>query len=313
MGRPFFHPVRSGMDMTDAAPGPPVEDESVADHVIGTPWLPPGAALDLPGRGTTFVRDTGGSPTAPVVVLLHGWAVTADLNWFTAYPALAASHRVVAIDHRGHGRGIRPPGGVVRLSDCADDVAAVLDALGIERAVVAGYSMGGAVAQLVWRRHPERVIGLVLCSTARHFQGGPVSDLWYRSYTPLARLAHLAGGPAQAVLRRRVDHRVADDERAEWMRSELLRADAAGLLSSMRSLGRFRSTGWIGDVDVAISVVVTTRDRTVSPRAQRRLADAMPDAGVFEVDGPHDSVVTRPEHYVPTLLDATACAVGGRR
>lgn len=296
--------------MSQPTTGPPVGDESVADEVRGMPPLPPGASLELPGRGTTFLRDTGGPATAPVVVLLHGWAVTADLNWFTAYRTLAAHHRVLAIDHRGHGRGIRPPGGVVRLSDCADDVVAVLDALGIDRAVVAGYSMGGAVAQLVWRRHPDRVAGLVLCSTARHFQGGPVSDLWYRSYTPLARLAHLAAGPAEALVRRRVEHRVAGDERADWMRAELLRADAAGLLSSMRSLGRFSSTRWIGEVDVPTSVVVTTGDRTVSPRAQRRLADAVSGAATFEVDGPHDSVVTRADTYVPTLRDAVVAATG---
>lgn len=302
--------------MTDPVPAtddgaplrPPMGDERLADHVRGTPWLPPGGPVELPGRGTTFCRDSGGPGGAPVLVLLHGWAVTADLNWFAAYPALTEHHRVVTIDHRGHGRGIRPPGGRVRLSDCADDVAALLDVLGVERAVVAGYSMGGAVAQLLWRRHPDRVSGLVLCSTARHFQGGPVSDLWYRSYTPLARLANVFSGPAEALVRQRVERRVSGDERADWMRSELERADPAGLLTSMRSVGRIRSNGWIGEVDVPTSVIVTTRDRTVPARNQRKLAAAIPGAVTFEVEGPHDSIVTRSAAYVPVLLDAVAAA-----
>ncbi|MCU1499941.1 MAG: putative hydrolase [Acidimicrobiales bacterium] len=284
--------------------GAPLADATLADEVRGTPWLPPGGPVDLPGRGTTFVRDTGGPPDAPVLVLLHGWAVTADLNWFAAYPALGQRYRVLAIDHRGHGRGIRPAGGKVRLSDCADDVAALLHRLGIVRAVAVGYSMGGAVAQLLWRRHPDRVSGLVLCSTARHFQGGPISDLWYRSYTPLAALANAAPGPAGALVRKRVDRRVADDPRAAWMRSELVQADAAGLLTSMRSVGRIRSNDWIGAVDVPTAVVITTKDRTVPARNQRRLAAAIPGAHTYEFAGPHDAIVTRTDTYLPVLVEA---------
>lgn len=293
----------------DASPGgggAPLGDVAVADEVRGAPALPPGGPVDLPGRGTTFVRDTGGSPGRPVVVLLHGWGVTADLNWFAAYPALGRRYRVLAIDHRGHGRGIRPAAGKVRLSDCADDVAALLDVLGIENAVVVGYSMGGAVAQLLWRRHPARVSGLVLCSTARHFQGGPLSSLWYRSYTPLAALANAAPRPAASLVRSRVDRRVAGDDRAGWMRSELVRADPAGLLTSMRSVGRIRSNAWIGEVDVPTAVIVTTKDRTVPPRNQRRLGAAIPGARIYEVVGPHDAIVTRAADYLPVLLDATA-------
>src|SRR3954451_4691237 len=91
------------------APEPPVE-------------LPPGRVVHVPGRGELFVRDTGGD--GPAVLLLHGWMFSADLNWFPVYAPLAeAGYRVLAIDHRGHGRGLRThvP---FRLSDCADDAAA---------------------------------------------------------------------------------------------------------------------------------------------------------------------------------------------
>ncbi|MGN6693237.1 MAG: alpha/beta fold hydrolase, partial [Aquihabitans sp.] len=274
------------------------------DAAAGAPWLPPGRPVELPGLGTTFVRDSGGPAGAPVVLLLHGWSVTADLNFFTVYPSLAEAYRVVAIDHRGHGRGLRPPDGIVRLPDLADDAVAVLDALGIDEAVVLGYSMGGAVAQLVWHRHPERVQGLVLGSTARHFQGGPISDLWYRSYTPLAHAVHRVPAPADALVRWRVDRRVRTAERGAWMRSELEQVSPAGLLSSMRSVGRFRSNRWIGSVDVPTAVIVTAKDRTVPARRQRGLAAAIDGAAVFEVDGPHDSIVTRADAYVPVLGEA---------
>ena len=67
----------------------------------------------MPGRGEFFLRDTDLTAAAgddrPVVVLLHGWLVTADLNWHAAYaPLHEAGYRVLALDHRGHGRGLRP-------------------------------------------------------------------------------------------------------------------------------------------------------------------------------------------------------------
>jgi 3-oxoadipate enol-lactonase len=96
--------------------------------------LPAGALIDLPGRGRTFVVDTGstassatGTPT-PTVILLHALACTGLLTWYPALGALRARYRVVVFDQRWHGQGIRSPH--FRLEDCADDVAAVADALG---------------------------------------------------------------------------------------------------------------------------------------------------------------------------------------
>jgi len=270
------------------------------------PWLPPGRTIVLPDRGTTFVRDSGGPDGASAVLLLHGWGVTADLNYFPAYPGLAEHHRVIALDHRGHGKGLPPDRGQVRLSQCADDAAALLEALDVDHATVVGYSMGGAIAQLLWRRHPELVSALVLGSTARNFGAGPLSDLSYRLYTPMSHVARSLAGPAGTVVDWRINRRIADGDRSEWMRAELRQADPAALLSSMRSIGRFSSNTWVGDIDVPAAVIVTTKDRTIPPRSQRRLADGLPDAARFEVDGPHDAIVSRSEAYVPVLLDAVA-------
>ena len=101
-------------------------DERIADDVR-IPDLPHGGSVELPGRGTTFARHISGPPGAPVVLLLHGWTANADLNFFTCYRSLGEHFRVVAIDHRGHGRGIRSRK-AFRLEDCADDAAALCDA-----------------------------------------------------------------------------------------------------------------------------------------------------------------------------------------
>ena len=127
--------------------------------------IPPGRVVELPGRGTTYVTDTPGpSESSPTIVLLHALGCTGLLTWYPAIAPLSERYRVVTLDLRWHGQGIQAP--EMSLYDCADDVAALADVLGIERFVAAGYSMGGAVAQRVWRQHPDRVEGLVLAATS---------------------------------------------------------------------------------------------------------------------------------------------------
>src|SRR5687767_10633565 len=99
--------------------------------------LPEGRHLELAGRGTTFVRDTGPAD-GPTLLLLHGWTTSADLGWRSAFPALAEHFRVVALDHRGHGRGIRTEQRF-SLEDCADDAAALVHALALGPVVPVGY------------------------------------------------------------------------------------------------------------------------------------------------------------------------------
>ena len=123
-------------------------------------------------------------------MLLHGWTATADLNFFKVYEPLAEHVPVLAFDHRGHGRGLRSRK-LFRLEDCADDVVAVADAIGLERFIVVGYSMGGAVAQLLWQRHRERLLGLVLCATAPHFNRQRNERLSFLGLTGLAAVARL--------------------------------------------------------------------------------------------------------------------------
>ena len=151
--------------------------------------MPPARTVRVADRGEFFVRDTGGDGT--VVMLLHGWIATADLNWWAAYEDLAnAGHRVLAIDHRGHGRGLRAlvP---FRLADCAADAAAVLRTLGADPAVLVGYSMGGAIGQLVARDHPDVVRGLVLSGTAQHWQD-PASRRAFRTMGVFGLMLSLA-------------------------------------------------------------------------------------------------------------------------
>lgn len=271
-----------------------------------TPPLPPGRHVELPGRGRTFVRELPGPPGAPTLLLLHGWTASADLNWYGCYEALGARYRVVALDHRGHGQGIRSRK-PFRITDCADDAAALLDVLGIGSAIAVGYSMGGPVAQLLWRRHRRLVEGLVLCATSRTFASLTRERARFVALGAAALGARaLPRSVTAGAMARVFDARSTTGPAEGWFAEELKRNDWTAVLEAGRSLGRFDSRSWIGEVDVPTAVVTVMGDSMVVPRRQLALAHAIPGATVHPVQGEHTVCATHPRRFVPVLLDACA-------
>jgi pimeloyl-ACP methyl ester carboxylesterase len=266
--------------------------------------LPDGRYVWLPGRGRTFVRELPGPPGAPVVMLLHGWSATADLNWFACFEPLARHFRVLALDHRGHGRGLRIAA-PFRLEHCADDVATLASVLGIGRYVAVGYSMGGPIAQLLWRRHPELISGLVFCATSTHFSGNlrwrvvfgaAAGTSAVAGVLPLASISSAAWSAwcRWHLLRRR----------PWWGFGEVARHDWARIVEAAREIGRFDSRSWIGDIPIPTAVVVTEHDDVVATERQLGLAAAIPGAIVRRVAGGHSACTTGPDEFVAELVDA---------
>jgi 3-oxoadipate enol-lactonase len=266
--------------------------------------MPPARTVIVPGRGEFFLRDSGETdPTRPAVMLLHGWTVTADLNWHTAYaPLQEAGYRVLAIDHRGHGRGLRAMT-PFSLIDCAADAAAVVSQLGLGPAVFVGYSMGGTIAQLVARDHREMVRGLVLSGTSQHFQDSETAKVWkwmgaVGFALSVAPRAAWRAGFKQAEI-------PYSSPRTAWWLSELMRHSATDLAEAGRELGRFDSRPWLDGVSVPAACVITSKDTSVAPERQHELAAAI-GAEVFEVALDHLEMTVRADEYNPALLDALA-------
>ncbi|MGH9182596.1 MAG: alpha/beta fold hydrolase [Acidimicrobiales bacterium] len=267
--------------------------------------------MALPGRGTVFVRERTGPSGAPALLLLHGWTASADLNWFAAYEPLGRGFSVVAADHRGHGRGL-PLRRRFRLDQCADDAAALVASLGLGSVVVVGYSLGGAVAQVLWRRHRGLVDGLVLCATAHRFIDRPRERLGFAALGGLALVSRAVGSP----LRRHLAHRLLGT-RANgcrpldgWALDQMSRHDWTAVLSAGAAIGRFDSRSWVGEIDVPTAVVATTGDRTVAAHRQLALAGAIPGATLHLVDGDHTVCARAPDRFVPVLVEACRSVVG---
>jgi pimeloyl-ACP methyl ester carboxylesterase len=267
--------------------------------------LPAGRHVELPGRGRTFIREIEGPKRAPTVMLLHGLGADADLNWFPTYDALGTRYRVIAIDHRGHGRGIRTRQ-PFRLADCADDAAALCAELGINRVIPVGYSMGGPIAQLLWHRHHDLVQGMVLCATASRFGQTAAKRIGYAIAPPIAAFSRISPRalPANPIVRQLVASRVADPAMREWVARRQRQTDPLAILQAAGSLARYSSGSWLGGVDVPTAVVLTQFDRLVPRVRQEAMAAAIPGVTVHRVLGDHAVCVTRPDLFVPALLDA---------
>jgi pimeloyl-ACP methyl ester carboxylesterase len=270
----------------------------ISETVI-EPDLPPVRTLDLPGRGRVTARVVDG---AMPVLLLHGWTLTADVNFCHLMPHL--THGMVAMDLHGHGRGPRRSRRF-RIEDSADDQAALLDALGIEEVIACGYSLGGPVALELARRHPERVAGLVLQATALRFDS-PVDRLarpLMRAIRPLSRfdigrtLTLRSFGPTR--------ERSPDTARLwPWLRRELVHCHPRIMVDALLAEYEFDFRPYAPVLaGVPTSVVVTTRDSAVPPRDQREMARHLA-ADVVEIDDDHDVFLADPGAYVSATLEA---------
>ena len=255
-----------------------------------------------------FFREVAGPPDAPTLLLLHGWTATADLNFFTCYQALGEHFRVIAPDQRGHGRGIRS-NKPFTLAACADDAAALADHLGISTFIPVGYSMGGTVAQLMWKRHESRVRALVLAATSGYFVSTRQERLSFLGLHGLGALARLTPSSTRERISQRVylQRKVSNWE--PWAAAQLQQHEWRTILEAGGALGSFNSREWISSVDVPASVVITMKDRVVPVKRQLRLFEALPKAEAYRVDADHDAVYAAADRFVPTLVRACKSAV----
>jgi pimeloyl-ACP methyl ester carboxylesterase len=269
------------------------------------PPLPEGRIVDVPGRGEMLVREVPGEPDQPTILLLHGWTLSADLNWFTVYDSVARHGRVLAVDQRGHGRGLRSEQ-PFSIEAAADDAAALVEHLGAAPAIVVGYSMGGSVGLVQWRRHPSTVSGLVLQSTGLQWRANLRERLLWTGlgFTEYGLRFGTPRGLTERYLRMATDLRPDLKPHLPWLKAEVRRGDPSSIAGATRSLCAFDCRAWADLVDVPAVVIVTKHDHLIRPRRQHELAAALPRARVVEIDAAHNAWMVKPELVAEALADA---------
>jgi len=251
-------------------------------------------------------EDVGaGSP----VVLLHGWSLSSAV--FEPEASLLARHRrVIAPDLRGHGRS---PAGPSSLADFARDVAALVDRLGLERAVLVGWSLGAQVALAALPLVRPRLAALVLVAGTPRFTQG---EGWPHGLPAQAVevLAHRVRRDPARAMARFFDGMFAEGELDDAARARLraLRAaiplpDPAAALSGLELLAREDLRGALAAVDLPVLLVHGERDPICPPAASRAMAAAIPAARLAVLPGAgHAPFLARPGALADAVLSFTA-------
>jgi pimeloyl-ACP methyl ester carboxylesterase len=267
---------------------------------------PQSRPLHLPGRTVfvgdveLFVREAGPAAAEPLV-LLHGWNLDGEHTYHGVIPGLSERFRIVMPDLRDHGRSEwrRTP---VDLADLADDVAGLLDALGLVGATVVGYSLGGMVAQVLAVRHPRLVGRLVLAATSAY----PVDRLrpaaWavMRVARTVARISRRELTMATVQILR--GGRALRPEHERWMWEGLMRRDPALSAEVGFAAWRFDGRASVPAIAVPTLVIVPSRDQVIPPRAQRALVDLLANATMIEIPGArHEAILAEPETFVDAI------------
>lgn len=244
-----------------------------------------GAAVDIAFQ----VRGTG-----PAVVLLHGTSANHAV-WHPVGDVLADRATVIALDQRGHGRSDKPVTGYTA-DDFAADVMTVLDALEIDRAVIAGHSLGGRNAWVTAARHPDRVAGVVVVDYTPYVEQAVLDELDTRVAAGFRSFADEA--EVEAYLRERY-RRIRPDavtRRARWgyRRDESGRLTPLASPDAMRQLIEGFRTPW--DAAFRSVAVPMTHLRGIDSR--------IVDEAAWEraiADRPDDRwrVVDDADHYIP--------------
>ena len=263
------------------------------------PWRLPGRTVFV-GDEEFLVREAGPEDSDPIL-LIHGLGGSSLGEWYLIGPKLATSHRVIMIDHRSHGLS-RDVHERYEIEDVADDLAGVLDVLGIGAVTAVGYSMGGAIAQALAHRHPGRVSKMVLIAT---FASHPEKMRFARWLAAMATRGweRLTGiGTPEVRSGYLLTTGAVEPKHARWLWEETHRRHPDSGAQATLSLLRFDSRKWVGRVEADAMVVIPAKDLLVPTAWQYELAGLIPGCRVVELAGArHEVVWTHAERILEEL------------
>ncbi len=283
--------------------------------------LPPaGRFIDVPGA-RLHVVDRG---RGPALLLVHGLA--GQLGHFTygIVDELAMQYRVVAVDRPGSGYSQRPPGASASLSAQADALAALIEQLQLGRVVVAGHSLGGAVALTLAQRHPGRVAGLALVAPLTHpmqgvptaFSGLMIATPWMRALVAWTLAVPLSIAMRDALLRAVFAPEAVPADFATRgggllaLRPSHFIAASTDLAAIPEDLPRL--VQGYGTMQLPVSILYGRSDRILDPSGQgETLAAELPGAELTLIDGGHMLPVTAPKRTAQFIREAAARALRG--
>jgi 3-oxoadipate enol-lactonase len=240
--------------------------------------------------------------SGPPVVLGHSFLCSGKM-WAPQLPALVERNTVINVDLRGHGRSGQIHG-AFDLYDLVEDVTAVLDHLGVGRAVWAGLSIGGMVALRAASRARDRVAGLILLDT----DAGAESMINRVKYGAMAQASRIFGnGPFVPEIARMFfcsRTRTTNPGLVREWKNVFLSVPSTTISHTVKALGsRDSVVGQLAAVTVPALVMVGEFDKPTPPTCSREIAGALPSATLLEVENAgHLSNLERPDVVTSAMI-----------
>ncbi len=248
------------------------------------------------------------SGRGPAIVLVHGFPLDHNM-WNGQVAVLSRQYRVIAPDLRGFGRSGAGQQETISMAQQADDLAALLDAVGIgEPVVVCGLSMGGYIAFAFWKKYRPRLRGLILCDT-RAAADTPEAAASRRETAQ----AVLQDGPAvliASMLPRLLDPATLDrnPRLVSGLRKMMAGGEARGIAAAARGMAeRDDFTPHLPAIDCPTLLVVGQHDAISTPAEMGAMARAIPGARLVEIPAAgHMAPLEQPEQVNAALLQFLA-------
>lgn len=235
----------------------------------------------------------------PAVLLVHAFPLSGEM-WQQQVFALSRQYRIIVPDMRGFGNSDVPPG-PYPMETFADDVAGLLDTLGIEKVVLGGLSMGGYISLAFVRRHAARLRGLILADT----RATADTDEGKASRETNAQMVEAQG--AGAIADKMVPNMLSPStppEQQTYLRSIIERNTPQGIAAALRGMAlRPDSSDLLPTIKVPTLVIVGEDDMLSSPDEVRGLHMAIPGSRMVEIGrAGHVANVDNPEAFNRALL-----------
>lgn len=253
-------------------------------------------------RGIEIAYDDNEREGA-AVVLLHGFPFNRSL-WREQAAALGATRRVITPDLRGHGE-TTVTSGQTTMETMAEDVAALLDTLGVGRVVLGGLSMGGYVTLAFFRLFPERVRALVLADTRPQADTDEARET--REKTARQALGEGMSAIEKSMLPKMLAPATLEHEPhvVERVRAMILGTNAEGAAAALRGMAaRGDQTDLLDKIKVPTLIVVGSEDSITPPKDSETMHTKISGSLMKVIDGAgHVSNVERPTEFNRALND----------
>ncbi|MEX2225206.1 MAG: alpha/beta hydrolase [Dehalococcoidia bacterium] len=252
-------------------------------------------------NGVNIYYETHGESGEPLV-LIHGY--TGDItDWRHQLPVFSKTHRVLVMDHRGHGKSDAPADRACYTIDAlADDVEAVVAHAGFERFHLLGHSMGGAVVQEIALRSPQRLISLTLHDTSYRFAATRSEAVknWIAARNLIAARQGMAAVASLPGITKPPPHMSAERKAEE--KERLARMSVDGFLGCGSALATWEGVKERAHQVAAPTLVIYGALDIALVEASKRLAATIPNATLVEVpEAGHSPQYERPELFNAAL------------